>query len=341
VEPSVGKIRVVWNGAASENARDVFSREYDFEGYRVYIGRDERRLSYTVVSSYDKLDYNKHVWNQELATFQLLESPFTLPELRDLYGGGDPEWNPLDYGRNRPYVMSEFPDSVFYFEPQDYNRSILANEPNANTGIKKIHPKAAKPPTLIVDSIPDSLRPEYLTEDGFFKYYEYEYTIENLLPTVPYWVNVTAFDYGSPRSGLAALETNPTTRPAVTYALESVERVAEEDFEVFVYPNPYRGDANYRGRGFEARGESDWPPDRTRVINFANLPPKCTIRIYSLDGDLIREIIHDMDPSDPLANHDSWDLITRNTQLVVSGLYYWTVEDEEGRTQIGKLVIIL
>ena len=61
----------------------------------------------------------------------------------------------------------------------------------------------------------------------------------------------------------------------------------------------------------------------------------------SLDGDLIREIDHDMDPADPLANHDSWNLITRHTQLVVSGLYYWTVEDEKGQTQIGKLAIIL
>jgi hypothetical protein len=39
--------------------------------------------------------------------------------------------------------------------------------------------------------------------------------------------------------------------------------------------------------------------------------------------------------------HDSWDLITRNTQAVVSGVYYWTVEGADGRVQIGKLVIIL
>jgi len=342
VEPSVGKIRVIWNGAASENARDVFSREYDFEGYRVYVGRDERRLSYTLVASYDREDFNKYVWDENLSTFQLLESPFTLFELRNLYSNGEPEWHPLDYGRNRPYIMTDHPDSVFYFEMQDHNRSILANDPiNANTPIKKIYPEASRPPTLVLDSIPDSLYSEYLTDDGFFKYYEYEYTIEDLLPTVPYWINVTAFDYGSPRSGLAALETSPTTRPVTTYPLESVGQVAEKNLEVFVYPNPYRGDARYRERGFEGREESNRPVDRTRQVNFANLPPKCTIRVYSLDGDLIREIRHDMEASDPLANHDSWNLITRNTQMVVSGLYYWTVEDDKGRTQIGKLAIIL
>ena len=64
--------------------------------------------------------------------------------------------------------------------------------------------------------------------------------------------------------------------------------------------------------------------------------------MYCLDDDLVREIIHDKDNSDPNTTHDTWDLITRNTQSVVSGLYYWTVENTEtGDVQIGKLVIVL
>jgi hypothetical protein len=27
--------------------------------------------------------------------------------------------------------------------------------------------------------------------------------------------------------------------------------------------------------------------------------------------------------------------------LVVSGLYYWTVEDDQGNVQVGKLVVIM
>jgi hypothetical protein len=63
--------------------------------------------------------------------------------------------------------------------------------------------------------------------------------------------------------------------------------------------------------------------------------------LYSLDGDLVRELQHDVNPADPLANHATWDLITRNHQLVVSGIYYWTVEDQDGNVQIGKLAIVL
>jgi len=35
----------------------------------------------------------------------------------------------------------------------------------------------------------------------------------------------------------------------------------------------------------------------------------------------------------------SWDLISRNTQAVVSGIYLYTVESKIG-TQVGKFVII-
>ena len=140
-----------------------------------------------------------------------------------------------------------------------------------------------------------------------------------------------------------------TFNTANAYPLETADGVAQKNLEVFIYPNPYRIDQNYRERGFEGLDtlgqrltRNQRPDTRTRRIHFANLPPKCTISIFSLDGDLVREIIHDKDASDPNASHDSWDLITRNTQTVVSGLYYWTVENTEtGDVQIGKLVIIL
>ncbi|MGB2696929.1 MAG: T9SS type A sorting domain-containing protein, partial [Candidatus Zixiibacteriota bacterium] len=76
-----------------------------------------------------------------------------------------------------------------------------------------------------------------------------------------------------------------------------------------------------------------------RRIHFINLPPKCTIRIFTLDGDLVREIKHDKDPDDPTATHETWDLITRNTQAIVSGIYLFSVESDQG-DQVGKFVIV-
>lgn len=351
IEASTSWIRLLWNGVLSETTRDIFSRELDFEGYRVWIARDSRRSSYAVTGSYDLEDFNRWEYSTAHGRFVLRESPFTLDELRCLYGDscGDTTWFPDAYTRSHPLIIPGEPgqdDQAFYFEPQDFNRSVLANDPvGATTPIKKVYPNAPRPPVFDPDSIrtlfPNGGDSLYLTPEGFIKYYEYEYTFETLLPTVRYWINVTAFDYGSPESGLAALETSPTLLPVITYPLPSIEKVAEKNLDVYVYPNPYRLDGNYRDRGFEGRDQRELPIDRTREIHFINLPPRCTIRIYTLDGDLVREIIHDVDPADPLANHDTWDMITRNSQQPVSGLYYWTVEEDYGRTQIGKLVIIL
>ena len=129
------------------------------------------------------------------------------------------------------------------------------------------------------------------------------------------------------------------------YKLYSEEREAHTIYrknkKVYTYPNPYRYDGNYQELGFERIKGSEIARDRIRAINFANLPPTCTIKIFSLDGDLVREIEHDADPQDPTSGHERWDLITRNTQLTVSGLYYWTIEADGYETQIGKLVIIM
>jgi hypothetical protein len=339
VEPKVGEIRVRWNGLRSETTRDVFSREYDFEGYRVYVSRDERASSYSTLASYDIEDYNKWEYNRARDEWELNNTPFSLEELICLYGDscGDPYFDPEYHDRNHAYQMPGFPDSVFYFRAQDFNRSELG----ITTPITKVYPNEPYPSTLDADSADAS----ELTDDGYFRYFEYHYTLENLLPTVYYYINVTAFDYGSPQSGLDALETSKTINPKLAYPLSTVEDVEAQGLGVYVYPNPYRintGGTDYLGRGFEGRDSdfSDPDPERERLIHFMNLPAKCTIRVFSLDGDLIREFEHDEDPSTPLASHDTWDMITRNTQSVVSGIYYWTVEADDGSTQIGKLVII-
>jgi hypothetical protein len=344
VYPSEGKLRIRWNGLNSETAKDVFSRVADFEGYRVYLSRDDRAASFSPYASYDVEDYNKFVYTTAMpgggAGYVLRDLPFTREQLISLYAGGNPNWSPETYTVNNPYRMPGFlTDSIFYFKPQDFNRS----EPGLSTEIRKKYPSAPKPTILSADSIPANARDSFLTEDGYFKFWEYEYVVEGLLPTVPYFVNVTAFDFGSPQSGLGSLETSVTVNYEMAYPQPNAEMVASENLPVYIYPNPYRSDGEYRAAGFEGRDKETRgkAPDRQRTINFANLPARCTIRIYTLDGDLVRELSHDADPNDPTSSHGSWDLITRNTQLVVSGIYYWTVEEPDGNIQMGKLVVIM
>lgn len=351
VFPEVGKIRLVWNGVMSETAIDPFSHDNDFEGYRVYIALDNRSSSFSMAASYDLENWSRWYYDPARRSFVCGAIPFTLEQLRCMHADscGNTTWFPHQFTRTTPLIVpggGKSKDKIYFFTPMGANRSILANDPiNANTDIKKVHPDAPRPPVVHPDSVavyfPDRDDTTYFTREGYLKYFEYEYTFEDILPTIPYYVNVTALDHAHPELGLAGLEGDPAAFPKAVYPLPSSEVIAREDLKVFVYPNPYRGDADYRARHYEGRLLDDIMEDRTRLIHFANLPRKCTISIFSLDGDLIRQLKHDVDPLDYLANHDTWNLINRNMQLVVSGLYYWVVEDENGNSQIGKLVVIM
>lgn len=179
--------------------------------------------------------------------------------------------------------------------------------------------------------------------------YRYSYDLTHLRDGFKYWVSVTAFDTGTPEiqsleSGLAQNRTFVIPGPDAA--------VAGEDSEVRVFPNPYRGDAAWDGN-----------LRRDRYLWFINLPPRCTIRIYTLSGDLVDTIDFDaatynatdirgiFDPTD-VRNPESdiprlsggmaaWDLVTRSDQGVASGLYLFAVEDAAtGDRQVGKFLIL-
>ncbi len=90
--------------------------------------------------------------------------------------------------------------------------------------------------------------------------------------------------------------------------------------QVKVVPNPYRG-TNL----FEARYES--------IVRFINLPPACKITILTVAGDIVQTLDH-TDGTDS----ESWDLLSKNTQSVVSGLYIFVAETNADK-YIGKFVI--
>ena len=206
LEPVYNGIRVRFNGQRSETTKDIFSGIIDFEGYRIYMGRDERESSLALAASYDKENYDIFVWNPLLhgtGDYEIQQIPATLDELRCRFGSGqdpchDSTFEPLAFTRSDPWRSRFFVDSLFYFIPHENNSSRFG----IATPIRKVYPEAVPPgPT-------DTVTAEDLTPEGYLKCYEYECFIENLLPTVSYYVNVTAFDFGSPEADLEALETS-------------------------------------------------------------------------------------------------------------------------------------
>lgn len=316
VLPDDGKITLRWNGRLSETHFDQFSYVHDFEGYRVYMSRSEFADEPTLLASYDRHNFSRYIWDKRRDRYRLKELPFSLDSLQVLYGA---DFKPLDFRIESPLVAD---GNTYYFETVDFNASELDNP----RGIRKVYPDALKD-TSDVDA------------EGRMRYYEYEYVIDNLLPTLPYFVTVTAFDFGHPPKSLEALESSPYKNMVEVMAVKQGADVLKNGrLDVYCYPNPYRLDADYAERGFENRA-GQFAPSRSSTIYFANLPNKCTISIYTLDGDRVRTLHHNEPDGSGTSSTHRWNLITSNTMWVVSGLYYWVVESEYG-SQIGKLVII-
>lgn len=310
-----GKIIVRWNGRTTENNIDLFSGVRDFEGYRVYLAKSRYPNDISVVASYDIHDYYRFTYSTENERFENKELPLTLDSLRAIYGES---FLPDDYSANR--ILRTLIGS-YYFVPVDYN--VSGQEPHS---IRKVYPDALRD-TSDVD------------EQGRMRFYEYELVIDDLLQTIPYFVGLTTFDFGNPARNMEAMESSPYDNMQEVYAVGTGEQVLEAGkLNVYCYPNPYRVDGDYSERSLENRF-TNLAVDRARIINFANLPNPCTITIYSLDGDLVKRIEHFEPEGSGTASVERFDLITRNTEAVVSGLYYWVVESQVGQ-QIGKLVII-
>jgi hypothetical protein len=276
---------------------------------------------YVLLNSFDIDDYKVFKFIQLFDTlyWEQVSLPNTHADLREKYGQA---FDANLYFDEFHYYEDPFTGELFYFVPQDWNQSDL-DDPLL---IHRVYPTASK------EDSSDT------TEEGLMRYYEYEYVVDNLQPSKPYYFSVSAFDYGSLKTELGALESSPLVNAVQEFALPSAEAVEEKGLEVMVYPNPYRIDGGYANAGFENRQRTH-SAERSREIHFANLPKICTIRIFSIDGDLIRQIDHNRPEGGPGSQHEVWNVISRNTQAVVTGIYLWHVESELGE-QLGKLVIM-
>lgn len=322
VIPGFGKLTLRWNGEVTETAVDIFSGTRDFEGYKIYYGEDNRYSDFVLLAAYDRRDYNRYQYNAVFDRWEESDAPLSYDTLEIIYGA---DFDPDQYSERNPMSPgdSRNPDNLYtYFVPQFWNQSDLSNP----RGVHKLYPDA------------DPANPADTTTDGFLRCYEYEYIIENLSPTRPLYISVTAFDYGSRAHQLSALESSVLANATLAYPLTASEDVEANGLNVIVYPNPYRIDGGYARAGYENRDRTR-SAERARAVNFANLPSVCTIRIYTLSGDLVDQIEHYRPGGGPDAQHETWNMLSRNTQAITTGIYLWSVTSAMGE-QLGKLVII-
>lgn len=178
--------------------------------------------------------------------------------------------------------------------------------------------------------------------------YYYLYEINDLLSGWQYELSVTAFDRGSETFEVESLESSPNVNAVRVFPGTPANTnfgSKESEFEVGVYPNPYRVNAAWDG---SSEGE--------RKMMFYNLPSKSEVRIYTVAGDIISEFTHDSetyngdigwfssfsdDPRVLAGGEHAWDIQSNANQILTTGLYLYTVKDvSSGEIQTGKIVII-
>jgi hypothetical protein len=109
------------------------------------------------------------------------------------------------------------------------------------------------------------------------------------------------------------------------------ELASAELRDIFVVPNPYVATNEIEPRNPISNTERG-----DRRLYFANLPQTCTIRIYTLAGELVDTITHESSLDDGKA---FWDLRSRDNMNIAYGLYIYHVDSEVG-SFVGKFAVI-
>ncbi|MDZ7331544.1 MAG: hypothetical protein ONB31_06170 [candidate division KSB1 bacterium] len=124
----------------------------------------------------------------------------------------------------------------------------------------------------------------------------------------------------------------PTIRDAYRFKIKGStldpSRVQSELNQIRVVPNPYLVSSLYEPEFGELRREP------IRQIQFINLPPQCTIYIFTIAGDRVKTIEHN-------AAHgtETWDLRSDGGREIASGVYLYIVKTDKAQFKSTFAVI--
>lgn len=110
---------------------------------------------------------------------------------------------------------------------------------------------------------------------------------------------------------------------------QSAATLTKQNLDITAVPNPYIVSSYYETNKFGVQKE----------IQFHHVPPRCTIRIFNIAGDLVRTIVHDAARA-AQPTIATWDLQSYNGQEVAYGIYIYHVDVDGVGEYIGKLALI-
>ncbi len=111
----------------------------------------------------------------------------------------------------------------------------------------------------------------------------------------------------------------------------SKEKAKTDLDKIAVVPNPYIAAASWEPKSTFRSGRGE------RRIYFINLPPKCTIRIYTVRGYLVDTIERN---SSIDVGQEAWNLLSKDGQNIAYGVYIYHVTAPGIGEKVGKFAVV-
>ncbi len=197
-------------------------------------------------------------------------------------------------------------------------------------------------------NIGDDVKILKLRKDRLARRY-YTEIINNPPKGIEYYVAVSAWDRGMPSLNIPVLESARDADANMKMFFPGPAANSNMD-NIYVVPNPYIGFSK-----FDGKRDTDNKGDKSRRVWFVNLPDRCTIKIWTLAGDLVDQIEHDGDQyyediitvskaaqqAQAAGGIHAWDLLSKYNQIIAPGVYLFSVKDKDsGDKKVGKFVVI-
>jgi len=146
-------------------------------------------------------------------------------------------------------------------------------------------------------------------------------------------------DFGLPEITGEGIHAHPSTNLALTTPrpeAQTIEDRQRNGHNIYVYPNPAT-----RAALTEFQQQHPTFDDATGVrVVFNNLPAaRNSIKVFTAAGDLVTTLAHEADRD---GGATSWNLMSRNGQEIVSGIYFYVVESSDPAFEIfrGRFVVV-
>ena len=338
-EEGNAEIKLEWT-ANSKYSKDVVTGYSDFEGYKVYKSTDggqtwggpEGKIYDTETDPENPIFVGWEPYAQfDLSAYE--DSVFCVKGVdRDVVG------NNAVYSNWDDCVDTEEDAKICCKDNEIRGFSISGEDPGApwfslgsNTGLGNIYNEESGMYTFTDTDVTNGFEytysvtaydmgvsganPSFNQEDG---------TIDTLYIANPErWAAPDGYQSIENSKGTTAYDMNYVT---VTPGYRAEDNLSE----ITVVPNPF-----VVWSGFEEY-------DYMRVMSFTHLPEKCTITVFTINGEKVIKLDHDSSGSGTGTDSGTleWNVRTVNNQEVAPGLYIYAVETPDGEKHIGKFAVI-